>query len=148
MVPNFSPNQCKIGFVNMVLFTIVVVLRHRNKMASLNASIAIFSMLPELFDSNRTYLCLFGVNVSSQRLTLSTSCLLRFSNSNHLIRSFSELSQITHLFDGRLCFAKNMNIQHKFDEHARPGIFVGYPYAQKAIGFMIFKLTRSTSLVM
>ncbi|KAJ0085512.1 hypothetical protein Patl1_07285 [Pistacia atlantica] len=37
---------------------------------------------------------------------------------------------------GCLCFAKNMNIQHKFDERAKPGIFVGYPYGQK--GYRIY----------
>ena len=29
-----------------------------------------------------------------------------------------------------------MNIQHKFDERAKPGIFVGYPYDQK--GYCIY----------
>ena len=29
-----------------------------------------------------------------------------------------------------------MNIQHKFDEQAKPGIFVGYPYDQ--MGYCIY----------
>lgn len=37
---------------------------------------------------------------------------------------------------GCLCFAKNMKIQHKYDGRAKPGIFVGYPYAQK--GYRIY----------
>ena len=39
---------------------------------------------------------------------------------------------------GCLCFAKNMNIRHKFDERARPGIFIGYPYGQK--GYRIYDI--------
>jgi hypothetical protein len=39
---------------------------------------------------------------------------------------------------GCLCFAKNMNIQHKFDERAKPGIFVGYPFNQK--GYRIYDM--------
>ena len=39
---------------------------------------------------------------------------------------------------GCLCFAKNMNIKHKFDTHAKPGIFVSYPYGQK--GYRIYDL--------
>ena len=39
---------------------------------------------------------------------------------------------------GCLCFAKNMNIQHKFDERSKPGIFVGYPFNQK--GYRIYDM--------
>ena len=38
-----------------------------------------------------------------------------------------------------LCFAKNMNIQHKFDERVKPSIFVGYPYGQKGYRIYDFK---------
>lgn len=37
---------------------------------------------------------------------------------------------------GCLCFACNINIKNKFDQRGKPGIFVGYPYAQK--GYRIF----------
>ena len=40
---------------------------------------------------------------------------------------------------GCLCFAKNMNIQHKFDLLAKPCIFVGYPYGQKGYHLYDFK---------
>ena len=37
---------------------------------------------------------------------------------------------------GCLCFAKHMNIKHKFDFRAKPHIFVGYPYGTK--GYRIY----------
>lgn len=49
---------------------------------------------------------------------------------------------------GCLCFAKNVNIQHKFDARAKPGIFVGYHKAKKDIVYMISKLVKSMFLVM
>ena len=39
---------------------------------------------------------------------------------------------------GCLYFAKNMHIQHKFDERGKLGIFAGYPYDQK--GYRIYDI--------
>ena len=43
---------------------------------------------------------------------------------------------------GRLCFAHNNSIKHKFDQRGKPGIFIGYPYAQK--GYKIFDIATET----
>lgn len=39
---------------------------------------------------------------------------------------------------GSLCFGRNHNIKHKFDQRAKRGIFVGYPFAQK--GYRVFDI--------
>lgn len=40
---------------------------------------------------------------------------------------------------GCLCFARNTDrARHKFDPRAKPGVFVGYPYAQK--GYRVYDL--------
>jgi hypothetical protein len=43
---------------------------------------------------------------------------------------------------GSLCFARNHSIKHKFDQRGKPGIFIGYPYAQK--GYKIFDIATKT----
>lgn len=42
---------------------------------------------------------------------------------------------------GSLCYGHNHSIQHKFDQRAKLGIFVGYPYAQK--GYYVFDLASN-----
>ncbi|KAA8542659.1 hypothetical protein F0562_023842 [Nyssa sinensis] len=37
-----------------------------------------------------------------------------------------------------LCYAYNANIKHKFDQRAKPGIFIGYPYGHK--GYRIYDI--------
>ncbi|KAJ8641114.1 hypothetical protein MRB53_017808 [Persea americana] len=42
-------------------------------------------------------------------------------------------------------FAHNAHIKHKFDQRAKPGVFVGYPYAQK--GYRIYDVHSKTIYV-
>lgn len=61
--------------------------------------------------------------------------ILEYKSPHHVLMGNTPSYSSLRVF-GCLCFAKNVNIQHKFDARAKPGIFIGYPYGQK--GYRIY----------
>lgn len=63
--------------------------------------------------------------------------ILKYKSPHKVLRGFLPSYSSLRVF-GCLCFAKNMNIQHKFDERSKPGIFVGFPFNKK--GYRIYDM--------
>ncbi|KAF7112856.1 hypothetical protein RHSIM_RhsimUnG0185000 [Rhododendron simsii] len=74
-----------------------------------------------------------------------TPTLLLQNRSPHEVLFCKQPSYSTLRVFGCLVFAHNANIKHKFDQRAKPGIFVGYPYAQK--GYRIYDIKSKTIYV-
>ncbi|XP_077242607.1 uncharacterized protein LOC143883135 [Tasmannia lanceolata] len=136
---SFSHTICRIFLVKMALFSNIAVWAHHNRMTSWNISTYTFLTLLVLYISKLIFHLNSGVTVLTATYLINRIPTPLLGNRSPYEMLFHSKPNYSHLrVFGCICYAYNIHHKDKFDSRTKPGIFVGFPFAQK--GYRIFDI--------